>query len=317
MYEYGNGNGHGNGHTALTVFTDPQTGGRTFNASNGEVVYQPATPAENFYFIRRGQVRLYTVGVDEDSTRLIEILGPGNWFGAAALAGHKQYGMRAIVVGTGAVITEIRIERLLAALSNHPNQLMELTRQLAGHLLRSHAEASRLVGGPQIQNRGTIGGNIANASPAGDSLPVLAAVDATVVLRSAAGERRVAFNGFYTGYRESVRRADELIVAVEVPAVSGRQWFRKVGTRAAQAISKVVIAGVRDDRTVRIALGSVAPTVVRARRTEEALGAGASIDEAVQLLRDEIVPIDDIRSTAGYRRLVSGNLVRRFLTDTQ
>jgi CO/xanthine dehydrogenase FAD-binding subunit len=78
-----------------------------------------------------------------------------------------------------------------------------------------------------------------------------------------------------------------------------------------------VIAGVRDDRTVRIALGSVAPTVVRARRTEEALGAGASIDEAVQLLRDEIVPIDDIRSTAGYRRLVSGNLVRRFLTDTQ
>jgi len=179
------------------------------------------------------------------------------------------------------------------------------------------AEASRLVGGPQIQNRGTIGGNIANASPAGDSLPVLAAVDATVVLRSAAGERRAAFNGFYTGYRESVRRADELIVAVEIPAVSGRQWFRKVGTRAAQAISKVVIAGVRDDRTVRIALGSVAPTVVRARRTEEALGAGASIDEAVQLLRDEIVPIDDIRSTAGYRRLVSGNLVRRFLTDTQ
>jgi len=179
------------------------------------------------------------------------------------------------------------------------------------------AEASRLVGGPQIQNRGTIGGNIANASPAGDSLPVLAAIDASVVLRSTAGERRVAFNQFYTGYRESVRRADELIVAVEIPAVSGRQWFRKVGTRAAQAISKVVIAGVRDDRSVRIALGSVAPTVVRARRTEEALGAGASIDEAVQLLRDEIAPIDDIRSTAGYRRLVSGNLVRRFLTDTQ
>ena len=179
------------------------------------------------------------------------------------------------------------------------------------------AEASRLIGGPQIQNRGTIGGNIANASPAGDSLPVLAAVDATVVLRGISGERRVAFNEFYTGYRESVRRADELIVAVEIPPVSGRQWFRKVGTRAAQAISKVVIAGVRDGKTVRIALGSVAPTVVRARRAEESLGAGASIDEAVELLRDEIVPIDDIRSTADYRRLVSGNLLRRFLTETQ
>jgi CO/xanthine dehydrogenase FAD-binding subunit len=178
-------------------------------------------------------------------------------------------------------------------------------------------EASRLIGGPQIQNRGTIGGNIANASPAGDSLPILAAVDATVVLRSTVGERRVPFNEFYTGYRASVRRPDELIVAVEIPAVHGRQWFRKVGTRAAQAISKVVIAGVRDGRSARIALGSVAPTVVRARHTEEALGNGATIDDAVEVLRREIVPIDDIRSTAEYRRLVSGNLARRFWTETQ
>jgi CO/xanthine dehydrogenase FAD-binding subunit len=179
------------------------------------------------------------------------------------------------------------------------------------------AEASRLVGGPQIQNRGTIGANIANASPAGDSLPILAAVDATVVLRSVSGERRIAFNEFYTGYRESVRRADELIVAVEISPVSGRQWFRKVGTRAAQAISKVVIAGVRSDRAVRIALGSVAPTVVRARRTEEAFANGASLDEAVNVLRSEIAPIDDVRSTATYRRLVSGNLLRRFWTETR
>jgi len=178
-------------------------------------------------------------------------------------------------------------------------------------------EAARLVGGPQIQNRGTIGGNIANASPAGDSLPIFAAVDATVVLRSASGERRVGFNEFYTGYRASVRRPDELIVAVEIPAVSGRQWFRKVGTRAAQAISKVVIAGVRDGRAARIALGSVAPTVVRARQTEEALANGVTIDDAVEVLRREIVPIDDVRSTGEYRRLVSGNLVRRFWTETQ
>lgn len=179
------------------------------------------------------------------------------------------------------------------------------------------ARASRLVGGPQIQNRGTIGGNVANASPAGDSLPILAAVDATVVLHGAGGERRIAFNEFYTAYRTSVCRPEELIVALEVPAVRGRQWFRKVGTRAAQAISKVVIAAVRDGGTARIALGSVAPTVVRARHTERALLDGASIDEAIESLRDDIAPIDDMRSTADYRRLVSANLLRRFWTETQ
>jgi xanthine dehydrogenase small subunit len=178
-------------------------------------------------------------------------------------------------------------------------------------------EASRLVGGPQIQNRGTIGGNVANASPAGDSLPILSAVDATVVLRSVTGERRVAFNEFYTGYRQSVRRSDELIVAIEIPTVRGRQWFRKVGTRAAQAISKVVIAGVRDGQTMRLAIGSVAPTVVRARRAEAALAEGRSIDDAIDALRGDITPIDDVRSTADYRRLVSANLMRRFWTESQ
>ncbi len=175
------------------------------------------------------------------------------------------------------------------------------------------AAASREVGGVQIQNRGTIGGNVANASPAGDTLPVLAAAEAVVVLRSASDTRRVPFMAFYTGYRRSVRRPDELIVALEIPAVRGRQWFRKVGTRAAQAISKVVMAVVTGDRP-RIALGSVAPTVVRAGRTEAALAAGASVEEAQRLLMDEIVPIDDIRSTATYRRRVAANLLARMLT---
>src|SRR5436190_2256102 len=121
--------------------------------------------------------------------------------------------------------------------------------------------ASSEVGGVQIQNRGTLGGNVANASPAGDTLPVLAAADAVIVLESASGTRRVPFAAFYTGYRQTVRRRDELIVAFEIPAVHGRQWFRKVGTRAAQAISKVVMAGVRDRDRVRVAVGSVAPTV--------------------------------------------------------
>jgi xanthine dehydrogenase small subunit len=176
------------------------------------------------------------------------------------------------------------------------------------------AAASREVGGVQIQNRGTIGGNVANASPAGDTLPVLAAADAFVVLSSASETRRVPFTAFYTGYRQSVRRPDELIVALEIPTVRGRQQFRKVGTRAAQAISKVVMAVVTGDEP-RIALGSVAPTVVRAVRTEAALAAGASIEEAQRLLMDEIAPIDDIRSTAQYRRRVAANLLARMLTS--
>jgi CO/xanthine dehydrogenase FAD-binding subunit len=174
------------------------------------------------------------------------------------------------------------------------------------------AAASREVGGVQIQNRGTIGGNVANASPAGDTLPVLAAAGAVVVLKSAAATRRVPFTSFYTGYRQTVRRPDELIVAFEVAAVRGRQYFRKVGTRAAQAISKVVIAGVVGDDP-RVALGSVAPTVVRARRTEAALAAGASIADAQRALMDEIAPIDDVRSTADYRRRVAANLLAAML----
>ena len=176
------------------------------------------------------------------------------------------------------------------------------------------AAAAREVGGVQIQNRGTIGGNVANASPAGDTLPVLAAADASVVLQSAGGTRRVPFNAFYTGYRQTVRRRDELIVGFEIPPVDGRQWFRKVGTRAAQAISKVVVAGVIGDE-VRIALGSVAPTVMRAARTEAALARGAPVADAQRVLMDEIAPIDDVRSTAVYRRRVAANLLARMLAD--
>jgi CO/xanthine dehydrogenase FAD-binding subunit len=177
------------------------------------------------------------------------------------------------------------------------------------------AAAAREIGGVQIQNRGTLGGNIANGSPAGDTLPVLAVSDAVLVLASAAGERRVPFNSFYTGYRQSVLRADELILAVEVRRVPGRQWFRKVGTRAAQAISKVVMAGLRSE-SPRLALGSVAPTVVRLPLTEAALASGAPIRELRRTLETEIRPIDDLRSTAEYRRRVSGNLLEQFWSDT-
>jgi len=176
--------------------------------------------------------------------------------------------------------------------------------------------ASRSVGGVQVQNRGTIGGNVANASPAGDTLPVLAAADAVVVLESAGGRRRVPVDGFYTGYRRTVARADELIVSLEIGPIRGTQWFRKVGTRQAQAISKVVMAGVTGDEP-RLALGSVAPTVVRARRTEAALASGSGLAVAQQTLMEEIDPIDDIRSTAEYRRKVASNLLARFWSDSK
>ena len=186
---------------------------------------------------------------------------------------------------------------------------------LAGRRLTMLVDAARQVGGVQVQNRGTIGGNIANGSPAGDSLPVLAAADAVVVLASMDGTRRIPFTSFYTGYRRSVMLADELIVAVEVPPIEGRQWFRKIGTRAAQAISKVVMAGVRAPHP-RIALGSVAPVVVRATRTEQVLADGGTLEQAQETLMGEIRPIDDIRSTAEYRRRTSANLLRRFWVDT-
>jgi xanthine dehydrogenase small subunit len=186
-------------------------------------------------------------------------------------------------------------------------------------LVRKHlpmlAAAAREIGGVQIQNRGTVAGNVANASPAGDSLPVLVAADAVVVLSSAAhGERRVPIGEFYTGYRKTVMQPDELIVAIEIPRINGRQWFRKVGTRAAQAIAKVTLAGVAGP-SVRVALGSVAPTVVRAPRTEAHLQDGGSVADAAGVLQEEISPIDDIRSTADYRRRVAANLLTQFWTE--
>jgi CO/xanthine dehydrogenase FAD-binding subunit len=183
------------------------------------------------------------------------------------------------------------------------------------------AAAAREIGGVQIQNRGTIGGNVANASPAGDTLPVLLAVDAVVVLRSAVGTRRVSMTSFYTGYRQSVARPDELIIGFEVPPVRGHQWFRKVGTRAAQAIAKIVVAGAWDaarrEARPRLAMGSVAPTPIRLSQTEQALGSGASLADAQEILQREIAPIDDLRSTAEYRRQVAANLVGQFYAETR
>ncbi|MFY9608286.1 MAG: xanthine dehydrogenase family protein subunit M [Blastocatellia bacterium] len=184
--------------------------------------------------------------------------------------------------------------------------------------------ASRTIGAVQIQNRGTLGGNVVNASPAGDSLPVLAAYDAVVEIGSARGLRTVGFNAFYTGYRCSVLEPDELVLAVRIPKLESdeRDFFWKVGTRRAQAISKTVLAAKARTRngvieSIRIGVGSVAPTVIRARKTEHLLtGARLTndlIDQARGTITEEIAPITDLRSTEHYRRTVTGNVLAKFL----
>jgi CO/xanthine dehydrogenase FAD-binding subunit len=182
---------------------------------------------------------------------------------------------------------------------------------------------ARDVGALQIQARGTLAGNLASGSPAADGVCALAALDATLLLRSVRGARRVALSAFYTGYRKTVLAADELIEAIELalpPAGAPFSW-RKVGTRQAQAISKVALAAiavVEDGRATRLGLGmaSVAPTVALMPATR-ALGLSRPLGEitAAELERAvlaDISPIDDIRSTAAYRRHVAVAIVTRF-----
>ncbi len=178
-------------------------------------------------------------------------------------------------------------------------------------------EAGRQVGAIQIQTRGTWAGNIGNGSPAADGVPVLMAYDAQVVLASAAGRRAVRLDEYYTGYRKSVRRDDELIVAIRLPRRERtHEWFHKVGARQAQAITKVGAAIVKDSAGWRVVANSVAPVVLRCRHLEAAFERGDRFDSAValeQTLSKDISPIDDIRSNAEYRRKVLARLIHHRL----
>lgn len=165
--------------------------------------------------------------------------------------------------------------------------------------------AARTIGAAQIQNRGTLGGNLANASPAGDTLPVLLAYDATVVT----DRRAIPIDKFFLGYRKTALQSDELITAVRFP-LDRDVVFRKVGTRAAQAISKIVMAVSREP--ARIAIGSVAEMPIRATNAEQALSRGDGAG-AVAAVIDDTHPIDDVRSTADYRRAVTQNVLRELL----
>jgi len=186
--------------------------------------------------------------------------------------------------------------------------------------------AARETGSVATQNRGTLGGNIVNASPAADSPPALLVYDAEIELVSQRGARWLPYHGFHSGYKKMKMAPDELLRAIRLPrrTAAWRQYYRKVGTRRAQAISKVCFAGaaiveggvIRD---VRIALGSVAPVVLRAVETEQALRdqriTPPVITVAKETLAQEIAPIDDIRSTAHYRLRVAQNLLEEFLAQ--
>lgn len=207
--------------------------------------------------------------------------------------------------------------------------LTTYTQVQADPVLRSEfvmlCQAASETGGLAIQNRGTIGGNIVNASPAADSPPALLAYDAELELSSSAGSRWLPYHGFHTGYKQMLLRPDELLTRIRLPRRTShqRQHYRKVGTRKAQAISKICFAGMAamSDSTItemRIVFGSVAPVPLRCVQTETALR-GQKLDantiaNAKQTLAQEIVPIDDIRSTKNYRLQVSLNLFIDFLS---
>jgi CO/xanthine dehydrogenase FAD-binding subunit len=185
-------------------------------------------------------------------------------------------------------------------------------------------EAASLTGGVAIQNRGTIGGNIANASPAADSLPALLVYEAELELVSAIGSRWIGYQVFHTGYKTTIMRQDELIKAVRLPRTTKgwHQHTRKVGTRKAQAISKVCFAGMAkmdgdEIKEIRLAYGSVAPVPFRALKTEAVLKNRkidmSAIKDSRAELAAELTPIDDMRSTAEYRLRVGANLLEEFL----
>jgi CO/xanthine dehydrogenase FAD-binding subunit len=186
------------------------------------------------------------------------------------------------------------------------------------------ARAASWTGSIANQNRGTLGGNIVNGSPAADSLPALMVYEAELLLASARGARRMPYVEFHTGYKQNNLAADEIIraIALQPRFAAYHSYTRKVGTRNAQAIAKLCLAGlgkISGDRIedVRLAIGSMAVTPVRLRRTEEILlgrpWSTALIGEARQALETEVAPIDDIRSSALYRLHVAGNLLQEFL----
>jgi CO/xanthine dehydrogenase FAD-binding subunit len=233
---------------------------------------------------------------------------------------HQRYiSLWALDALRGIVVSETEV--VVHALTTYADVLAS---EVLGAEFPLLGAAAQETGGVATQNRGTIGGNIANASPAADTPPALLVYDASLDLVSSRGARRVPYAAFHTGYKTMDLAADELIVSVRLPR--GRRWthelYRKVGTRRAQAISKVCFAGtleIRDDvvADVRLAFGSVAPMCVRATAAEAAVRGRAldtpTVAAAREALARDIAPIDDMRSSARYRAAVAANVLESFL----
>lgn len=181
------------------------------------------------------------------------------------------------------------------------------------------AEAARTVGSPQIRAAGTLGGNLGTCSPAGDSLPVLAAMEAEIHLASVEGERSLPFADFMTGPKRNAKRADEIITGVSMPIARGWQGYAKVGVRNAMVISVASACVALEPGSPRLALGSVGPVIIRCSGAEawlsDRLGEDGSVDAAAfgAMAADESRPIDDHRSTAAYRRHAISVLATRLL----
>jgi CO/xanthine dehydrogenase FAD-binding subunit len=274
----------------------------------------------------------------------VEILAPDTWEAALAMkAAHPQ----ALPIAGGTdVMVELNFDR------TRPEAIIDLTRvpELRewgaenGHLrigagvsytriidelgnrLPGLAIASRTVGSPQIRNRGTVGGNLGTASPAGDALPPLYVSDAEVELASTAGTRRVPVTEFISGPKRTSARDDELIAAFHLPAATGAQQFAKIGTRNAMviAVCSLSLAIWPERRAVCACIGSAGPTPIRASEAE-AFGAGeldwdgrgpladAALERFGELVAAAAAPIDDVRGSAAYRRHALGVLARRTL----
>jgi xanthine dehydrogenase small subunit len=214
---------------------------------------------------------------------------------------------QAIEIGTGATY-----EDALGTLARHWPDMGVLIRRL---------------GARQVRNRGTIGGNIANGSPIGDSMPALIALGATLVLRRGPEQLRMSIEDFFVGYRRTALRAGEFLERIDIPAPSANQHFHtyKVSKRLDQDISAVCAAfrvqldgGIVQD--IRIGFGGMAAIPLRARRTEQALSGSAwsyaTLENGLKALRSELSPISDMRSSAAYRMNVAGNLLRKFFLET-
>lgn len=263
---------------------------------------------------------------------------------AFAVLGKRERGLRVLAGGTdfmallnarvgldriGSVLDIHRIEELrgvrreadtlrIGALTTY-TELIRSPEVQAG--LPALAAVSKEIGAWAIQNRGTLGGNVCNASPAGDTLPILLAAGATFVVGGPRGERTLPAESFFVGYRKTDLAVDELLLRIDVPVLRPGDHLvhRKVGTRQAQSISKVILAlrATKDGNRLtglKLAAGSVAPKPVRCRTAEAAIESNPSDFPAIRAALDkDIAPIDDVRSTASYRRKVSGNVLERML----